>query len=40
MGVLGGTTTQSLCARANVPDGFESARLNAPAFACVPSHFA
>src|SRR6185503_21390594 len=40
MDVLGGTTMQSLCARASVLDGFESARLNAPVFACVESHFA
>src|SRR5262245_33112419 len=31
--VLGGTTMQSLCAWAIMLDGFESARLNEPAFA-------
>ena len=39
MDVLGGTTMQSLCARANVLEGLESARLNVPAFGCAASHF-
>jgi hypothetical protein len=38
--VLDGTTMQSLCAWAIVFDGFESAKLNEPVFACVPSQSA